>query len=739
METIHNPAISIVMPVYNQSAFLSETIESLKEQEFTDFEVICVDDGSTDNSLQMLEDCAAIDNRFVVVRQANAGAGAARNAGLLVARGDFVIFLDSDDLFSPHMLSKSYEIATDPSTIEDAEGPIDIVAFNHCLFEEDGKETSRVGVHTGWLDSPKDVFSYADCPDRIMSIINPTPWNKLYRREFLLQNSLRFEEISSTNDITFAAVSVAMAKRIAYTTDVLLRYRVGHGNTITQTKAGKLQNVIRAVESAVKQASQLPYASEIRNSIARFEIENLIVALRRYVPSFDTEQARDYYTHLHERFNAPEYATLQKDEAWYLESLYQEFDTIRRHDYETMLMLRSRKLIASITSYPARMDTIHQSIRSILSQTQKPDRVLLWLAASQFPNSEADLPQEVTELIEDGSLEIRWCEGDLMAHKKYFYALQEFSEDVVVTFDDDLTYHDTLLEHLWASYLQYPEAVSAVRAHLITMDETGSLLPYSEWIFEDDANLHEPSKQFLATGGAGALYPPHVMDVSMLDEQLIGRICPFADDLWLKTMELRAGTPVVVAEQNVPLAYIAGSQAEGLLHKNLYGGENDVQLAQIREWLKEDMGYDLFSRSIWDAREDLGRSGVRLYCDTLTALKKKVGANLAAQKRQTRQVRGQLAAKTRRARRLRSLLDAERETTSALVEENEQLRAQLQEAQKQLRKFDKTLQRIDAELQKVQDEKAYKLGRALATPYRTIRDNARRMLNASKSRRKKNP
>ena len=103
------PAISVIMPVYNAQRYLGETIASLQAQTFADFEVICVDDGSTDDSMAILDQVIAQDPRFRVVNQENAGAGAARNKGFTHARGEYAIFLDSDDLFSPKLLEKLYQ------------------------------------------------------------------------------------------------------------------------------------------------------------------------------------------------------------------------------------------------------------------------------------------------------------------------------------------------------------------------------------------------------------------------------------------------------------------------------------------------------------------------------------------------------------------------------------------------------------------------------------------------------
>ena len=94
------PKVSVVLPVYNVENYLKECLDSLVEQTYKDIEIICVDDGSSDSSLKILKEYAVIDNRIIVLEQKNQGAAVARNFGLSVATGEYVSFLDSDDVFS---------------------------------------------------------------------------------------------------------------------------------------------------------------------------------------------------------------------------------------------------------------------------------------------------------------------------------------------------------------------------------------------------------------------------------------------------------------------------------------------------------------------------------------------------------------------------------------------------------------------------------------------------------------
>ena len=107
----YTPKVSVIIPVYNVEEYLRECLDSVVNQTLKEIEIICVDDGSTDNSLEILKEYAKKDSRITVITQQNLHAGVARNAGLAVARGEYLSFLDSDDFFELNMLEETYEVA----------------------------------------------------------------------------------------------------------------------------------------------------------------------------------------------------------------------------------------------------------------------------------------------------------------------------------------------------------------------------------------------------------------------------------------------------------------------------------------------------------------------------------------------------------------------------------------------------------------------------------------------------
>lgn len=569
----HSPKVSIIIPVYNVETYLRQCLDSLLKQTLEDFEIICVDDGSTDKSADILETYAANDHRIKIITQKNKGAGAARNVGEKEATGTYLFFMDSDDYCSSDFLGKVVPYAEKKAS--------DILVFNFCKFDnQTGKKEYRDGLVKARCPLQKDVFSYKDIPDAICTAINPTPWNKLYRRSFVEETGLKWLEISTTNDITFATLSVLRANRIAYLDETFLFYRVNLGSSITSKKKYRQNNVIKAVLSVDRQARQFAHYTVVKNSIREFIVANLLNALKSYTP----DENSIYYLNFREQIDAIFFS-------YPLFSNYEDYMLRDKKLYESMAEYRLRamgkkdysfapKIIVSLTSFPQRINTTYIALQSIYRQTRKADMVILWLAENQFPNKEADLPTDLLDY-RDFGLQIRWCPEDIRPHKKYFYTMQEYPEDIVITVDDDLTYDPQMIEKLFVSYLHHPDAVSTVRAHLVTHDEHGSIAPYASWIKEFSGIVGTPSMQLFSTSGAGTLYPPHCMDSEVFHLKNIKELCLNADDLWLKVMQVRKGTPVVLVDENHLLQYIPNTQENALRKANVNQDGNDVQLKKI--------------------------------------------------------------------------------------------------------------------------------------------------------------
>jgi len=244
------------------------------------------------------------------------------------------------------------------------------------------------------------------------------------------------------------------------------------------------------------------------------------------------------------------------------------------------------EVIISLTSFPARIRFVSEVIKSLLRQTVMADKIFLWLAKSQFPNMERDLPENLVEMSRENDIfKIKWCD-DLRPHKKYYYTMKENPDSVVITVDDDVYYSERLVEELLVSYTRFPFAVSAKRAHMMTVSADKEIAPYAEWKRGFDIEGY-PSMLLCATGVGGVLYPPHCMPEELFNKEKIIQLCLDADDLWLKVMQLINNTPVVVAEGERYFQQIENSQDIALWKSNDLDNKNDYQLKQLLDHYNE--------------------------------------------------------------------------------------------------------------------------------------------------------
>ncbi len=238
------------------------------------------------------------------------------------------------------------------------------------------------------------------------------------------------------------------------------------------------------------------------------------------------------------------------------------------------------KTIVSLTSFPARIDRLWLVIETLLRQTYKPYKVVLWLAESQFESVET-LPKSLRKLQQKG-LEIRFCE-DLQSHKKYFYAMQDYSEFSVITVDDDTFYPEDLVEGLVKCSEDHPGLVCCYLAHQI-VSQDGVVSKYADWISCYEA-LQGPSTTLVPIGCEGVLYPPGTLDKRAFDRGAIKRLCPIADDLWLKAMSAINEISVFrVNPHSFPFANLVYSRKSGnFTLSDINNGQkmNDHQLNAI--------------------------------------------------------------------------------------------------------------------------------------------------------------
>ena len=240
----------------------------------------------------------------------------------------------------------------------------------------------------------------------------------------------------------------------------------------------------------------------------------------------------------------------------------------------------SSNVIVSLTSYPARIGTVHLTVKTLLNQTIRPKAVILWLAKDQFPDGEGNLPKRLLKL-KDKGLTIRFCD-DLRPHKKYYYAMKESPNAYVITADDDILYPENLIELLMSTSKKYPDTVVCTWAHEIIPDDNGDVFSADKWVYSRGGTV--PSYTLIPTGVGGVLYPPHSLSEEVFNKAAIEKLCLNADDLWLKAMGLIKGTKAVRIDRPAKVYFsILKTQKSGLYYDNALEDRNSVAWRNIME------------------------------------------------------------------------------------------------------------------------------------------------------------
>ena len=219
--------VSVIMPVHNVEAYLRQCLDSVVNQTLRDIEIVCVDDGSTDGSAAILAEYEAKDSRVRVLTRNHENAGAARNAGIAAANGEWLFFSDADDFSGAEMLSRM--------TTCDGADSADVVVAGHRTLENGKIAAERL---------PKRFLDGHDaeggtCLPWLFVDAGVMPWNKLFRRSFVLERRLAFQEIPRHNDLRFVCCALAAADRIAVSNTCGYVYRRGRNGGITESAPGQ--------------------------------------------------------------------------------------------------------------------------------------------------------------------------------------------------------------------------------------------------------------------------------------------------------------------------------------------------------------------------------------------------------------------------------------------------------------------------------------------------------------------
>lgn len=211
------PKVSVVMPVYNAEQFVERAARSILCQTMPDLELIAVNDGSTDSSLEILERISAEDDRLRIINQENKGEGGARIAGFLAAQGEWLYSIDADDYARAMLLERCLDLA-------EAE-QADMVIFDAEIEDNQTGEITSCDFACNPAEGLGASFSPNDCPNTLFTDYEGFVWNKLFRIDFIKREGIAFQDVRRTADLLFSFAAMASASKIAVLNEPLYLYR----------------------------------------------------------------------------------------------------------------------------------------------------------------------------------------------------------------------------------------------------------------------------------------------------------------------------------------------------------------------------------------------------------------------------------------------------------------------------------------------------------------------------------
>lgn len=285
--------ISVVVPVYNVEKYLKECIDSIINQTLEDIEIICVNDGSTDSSLEILNDYAKKDSRIIVINKSNSGYGHTMNMGLNAATGEYVGIIESDDFADKNMFEDLYKLAK--------EYDADIVKgdwYNYWSKNKFARKNNRIS-------SAKTLKLTNSKQDKSLLRINPSVWSAIYKKEFLNKYNIRFLETpgASYQDLAFSFKVFALAEKVILTDKAYLYYRQDNMNSSvkSKTKVYCVCDEYEEIDRFLEEYPDLKFEFKVQEEINRYN--GYVSSVLRIDDSVKPEFVKVFSDHFKEEYN----------------------------------------------------------------------------------------------------------------------------------------------------------------------------------------------------------------------------------------------------------------------------------------------------------------------------------------------------------------------------------------------------------------------------------------------------
>lgn len=266
--------VTIIMPVYNPGKYLRPCLESLLAQTMGEFRIIAIDDSSTDNSWEVLQEYAAKDARILSLKNPyNIGAARTRNIGIQIAQGEYVVILDADDYFEPDYLACLWFACK--------EYDLDVAVCDIYMHDERTDKEVVAGMPSIRFKSITDkVFLWKDIPNNIFQLFLPAPFLKMYKRSFLEKNSLQFQSLQHSNDVAFFCKTLICAQRMMHISKYLVHYRFNTGNQISTSRGKNPMCTYNAMAEVYEFLTSVNAFEKVRSSFFALVVNNVYHTMR---------------------------------------------------------------------------------------------------------------------------------------------------------------------------------------------------------------------------------------------------------------------------------------------------------------------------------------------------------------------------------------------------------------------------------------------------------------------------
>lgn len=288
--------VSVIIPVYNTEKYLSSCLDSVLNQSLQDIELICINDGSTDSSPHILKHYAEFDSRIKVITIENSGLSVVRNIGIEEASAKYIFFLDSDDFIVQPALEYLFNSAEKHKS-----------DFTFCdIWAFDDKTKQKIPfwdfLPLSFTNKYKNrSFNHKKLPNSIYFQIPAVAWNKLYRRDFLINNSIKFERGMIFEDHPFFAQIYLNAESISYVNEKLVYYRVNRTDSLTKLAGEKHLDCIKSLDLTDKVFKSCGEFEKYKTDLLNLKINLLFTRLEQINPEFHNEfclRIRNLYSNL---------------------------------------------------------------------------------------------------------------------------------------------------------------------------------------------------------------------------------------------------------------------------------------------------------------------------------------------------------------------------------------------------------------------------------------------------------